>query len=152
MANEIEAILKNLLRRTPHIKAASVINIEGIALASALEPGTNEESFAAMSAAILGLGENVLEEIRGGALREIYIKGEDKMVVIAGAGKEGVLAVSVMSEAPLGLILVEVRRAASEIAKHLVPQVDVSDLLGSDLSLLEGFSFTDLIGEEGKEQ
>ncbi len=151
MDSKLELILKNLTKRTPHIKAAAVINVEGISLASALEPGTNEESFAAMSAALLGLGENVLEEIRGGTLREVYVKGEDKMVVIAGAGKEGVLAVSVSSEAPLGLILVEVRKAAKEVAKHLEEQVDVSEIFGTDLSLLEGFSFSDLIGEEGSE-
>ncbi len=151
MDSKLELILKNLTKRTPHIKAAAVINVEGISLASALEPGTNEESFAAMSAALLGLGENVLEEIRGGTLKEVYVKGEDKMVVIAGAGKEGVLAVSVSSEAPLGLILVEVRKAAKEVAKHMEEQVDVSEIFGTDLSLLEGFSFSDLIGEEGSE-
>ena len=151
MDSKLELILKNLTKRTPHIKAAAVVNVEGISLASALEPGTNEESFAAMSAALLGLGENVLEEIRGGTLKEVYVKGEDKMVVIAGAGKEGVLAVSVSSEAPLGLILVEVRKAAKEVAKHLEEQVDVSEIFGTDLSLLEGFSFSDLIGEEGSE-
>ena len=148
MNSQIETILKTLTRRNPHINAAAVINVEGISLASSLEPGTNEESFAAMSAAILGLGESVLEEIGGGAQKEIYLKGKDKMVVIAGAGKEGVLAVTVMSEAPLGLVLVEVRKAAADIAKLLSAQMDVSDLLGSDLSLLEGFSFTDLIGDE----
>ncbi|MGB9589631.1 MAG: roadblock/LC7 domain-containing protein [candidate division WOR-3 bacterium] len=152
MESQVETILKNLIRKTPHIKAAAVINVEGISLASALEQGTNEESFGAMAAALLGLGENVLEEIKGGILREIYIKGEDKMVVIAGAGQEGVLAVSVMSEAPLGLILVEVRKAATEISKVISTHVDVSEIFGTDLSLLEGFSFTDLIGEEGTEK
>jgi len=60
----------------------------------------------------------------------------------------GVIAITVDSDAPLGVVLMEVRRTANSLAKILSQKQDLSEILGSDLSILEGFSFKDIIGEE----
>lgn len=148
MNNQVEQILKALVKKNPQIKSAAVVNSEGILIASHLFPGTNESSFGAMSAALLGLGEHTLQEIKGGKLREIYIRGEDMMLVVVGISNLGVITITVDSEAPLGVILVEVRKSAEVLSTILSKQQDITEILGSDLSLLEGFSFKDILGEE----
>ncbi len=148
MNQQVEAILKQLVKRNPQIKSVAVVNYEGILIASLLFPGTNESSFGAMSAALLGLGEHALKEIQGGDLREIYVRGDSMMLIIVGIGDVGVIAITVDSDAPLGVVLMEVRRTANQLARILSQKQDLSEILGSDLSILEGFSFKDIIGEE----
>jgi len=148
MNNQVEQILKAMVKKNPQIKSAAVVNSEGILIASHLFPGTNESSFGAMAAALLGLGEHVLQEIKGGKLREVYVRGDDMMLVIVGISNVGVISITVDAEAPLGVILVEVRKTAELLEGVISKQQDITEILGSDLSLLEGFSFKDILGEE----
>ncbi|NPA80055.1 MAG: hypothetical protein GXO29_03265 [Thermotogae bacterium] len=148
MNRQVENLLKQLVKRNPQIKAVAVVNFEGILISSLSLQGANESSFGAMSAALLGLGEHALREIQGGELREIYVRGEEMMLVIVGIGDVGVIAITVDADAPLGVILMEVRRTANALNKVLSQKQDLSDILGSDLSILEEFSFKDIIGEE----
>jgi hypothetical protein len=46
------------------------------------------------------------------------------------------------------VILVEVRKTAELLEGIISKQQDITEILGSDLSLLEGFSFKDILGEE----
>ncbi|NPB04628.1 MAG: hypothetical protein GXO39_09525 [Thermotogae bacterium] len=148
MNQQVESLLKQLAKRNPQIKAVAVVNYEGILIAALSLRGANESSFGAMAAALLGLGEQALKEIQGGNLREIYVRGEDMMLIIVGIGDVGVIAITVDADAPLGVVLMEVRRSAKALSKILSQKQDLADILGSDLSLLEGFSFKDIIGEE----
>ncbi len=148
MSQQVETLLKKLIKRNPQIKSVAVVNYEGILIASVLFPGTNESSFGAMSAALLGLGEHALQEIEGGRLREIYVRGDNMMLIVVGVSDVGVIAVTVDSDAPLGVVLMEIRRTANMLSSLLSQKQDVSDILGSDLSILEDFSFKDILEEE----
>lgn len=156
MMEKIEELLNQLIRKVPQIRAAAVVNTEGIVISSVLEGDISEENFGAMSAALLGLGDSVLSEVKGGKLSEIYVKGIDKMILLSKISKDHLLSLSISSDAPLGLLLVEVRKTAKLISSVLVeieksqPAVDISDLLGGDTSIIEGLSFKDLLEEWGE--
>lgn len=150
---KIEELLNQLIKKVPQIRAAAVVNSEGIVIASVLEGNISEENFGAMSAALLGLGDSVLSEVKGGKLSEIYVKGNDKMILLSKISKDQLLSLSISSDAPLGLLLVEVRKTAKMIGTILSEMektqtvADISELLGGDTSIIEGLSFKDLLEE-----
>ena len=146
-------VLRDLIKRNPEVEAAAIVNSQGICNASYLRPGIDEEGVAAMSAAILALGENVLSEMKGGRLSEVYIKGTDRMVLIVSAGKEYLLFLVIPVFAKLGLILMEAKRVSKKIQEseeQMESESSISQLLdefGEDeiTKFLEEFS---LPGEE----
>ena len=70
-----------------------------------------------MSAAMLSLGERIASELGRGSLAQVYIKGEKGYVVLMSVGEEAVLTALAREQAKLGLILLEMRRAAADLTR-----------------------------------
>ncbi|MCS7282796.1 MAG: roadblock/LC7 domain-containing protein [Anaerolineae bacterium] len=111
--------LRNLQMSTPDIEASALVSVDGLAIASALPAGVEEDRVAAMSAAMLSLGERIASELGRGSLDEVYVKGERGYVILTAVGEEAVLTVMARSGAKLGLVFLEMRRAAEELADIL---------------------------------
>ncbi len=111
--------LRNLQMSTPDIEASSLVSVDGLAIASALPAGVEEDRVAAMSAAMLSLGERIASELGRGALDEVYVKGERGYVILTAVGEDAVLTVMARAGAKLGLVFLEMRRAAEELADAL---------------------------------
>ncbi len=111
--------LRNLQMSTPDIEASALVSVDGLAIASALPSGVEEDRVAAMSAAMLSLGERIASELGRGSLDEVYVKGERGYVILTAVGEEAVLTVMARSGAKLGLVFLEMRRAAEELADIL---------------------------------
>ncbi|MEM2249514.1 MAG: roadblock/LC7 domain-containing protein [Candidatus Bathyarchaeia archaeon] len=109
--------LKELQATTPDIEASAVVSIDGLVIASALPPDVEEDRVSAMSAAMLSLGERIASELGRGALDQVYIKGDHGYVVLMSVGEEAVLTVLARKEAKLGLLFLDMRRAAEDLAK-----------------------------------
>ena len=89
----------------------------GLTIASALPHGVEEDRVAAMSAAMLSLGERIASELGRGSLEQVLIKGDKGYVLMTYAGEDAVLTVLAKSQAKLGLIFLDVKRAAESISK-----------------------------------
>ena len=113
----LEEILKDLEVSIPQIQAAAIVSVEGLPIASALPSGVDETMIAAMTAAMLSLGERAAAELNKGELEQVYIKGQDGYVIAMGAGNNAVLTLSATKDAKLGLIFLEMERAAVKISK-----------------------------------
>ncbi len=111
--------LRNLQMSTPDIEASSLVSVDGLAIASALPAGVEEDRVAAMSAAMLSLGERIASELGRGSLDEVYVKGERGYVILTAVGEDAVLTVMARAGAKLGLVFLEMRRAAEELADIL---------------------------------
>ncbi len=111
--------LRNLQMGTPDIEASALVSVDGLAIASALPAGVEEDRVAAMSAAMLSLGERIASELGRGALDEVYVKGERGYVILTAVGEDAVLTVMARAGAKLGLVFLEMRRAAEELADIL---------------------------------
>ncbi len=111
--------LRNLQMSTPDIEASSLVSVDGLAIASALPAGVEEDRVAAMSAAMLSLGERIASELGRGGLDEVYVKGERGYVILTAVGEDAVLTVMARAGAKLGLVFLEMRRAAEELADIL---------------------------------
>ena len=87
----LDALLTELMRRTPELEAAAVVTIDGLPMASALPAGMDEDRVAAMSAALLSLGERAAEGLGRGGLSQVHIQGETGGVWLLAAGDDAVL-------------------------------------------------------------
>lgn len=108
--------LRDLQVSTPDVEASAVVSVDGLTMASSLPAGVEEDRVAAMSAAMLSLGERIAGELGRGNLDQVYIRGEQGYVLLMDVGEEAVLTVLAREQAKLGLLLLDMRRAAKDLA------------------------------------
>jgi len=109
--------LRDMQASTPDIEASAVVSVDGLIMASSLPAGVEEDRVSAMSAAMLSLGERIASELGRGLLDQVYIRGENGYVLLMSVGEEAVLTVLARSQAKLGLLFLDMRRAAEELTK-----------------------------------
>jgi hypothetical protein len=109
--------LRDLQASSPDIQASAVVSVDGLSIASALPQGVEEDRVSAMSAAMLSLGERIANELGRGLLDQVYIKGESGYVILMSVGEEAVLTAMARQQAKLGLILLDMRRAAEDLSR-----------------------------------
>jgi predicted regulator of Ras-like GTPase activity (Roadblock/LC7/MglB family) len=111
--------LRDLQATAPDIIASAVVTADGLSLASALPSNVEEERVAAMSAAMLSLGERIAQELQRGSMEEVYIRGDQCLVLLTAVGRDAVLTALSRSEAKLGLMFLEMRRAAADLEQYV---------------------------------
>ncbi len=111
--------LQELQRSTPDVEASALVSVDGLTIASALPSGVEEDRVSAMSAAMLSLGERIAGELGRGGLDQVYVKGAGGYVLLAAVGADAVLTVMARSTAKLGLVFLEMRRAAEDLERML---------------------------------
>jgi uncharacterized protein len=116
---KLDQILAELVGQVPEVEAAAVVSFDGLAMAAALPAGMDEDRVAAMSAALLSLGERAAEGLGRGELSQFYVEGENGTVFLVSADDEAVLVAVASRGAKVGLMLFEVRRAAAAVADAL---------------------------------
>jgi predicted regulator of Ras-like GTPase activity (Roadblock/LC7/MglB family) len=109
--------LRAMQAAAPDIEASAVVSVDGLIMASALPAEVEEDRVSAMSAAMLSLGERIAGELGRGGLEQVYIRGGQGFIVLTSVGEEAVLTALARQDAKLGLIFLEMRRAAEEIMK-----------------------------------
>jgi len=109
--------LRNMQAAAPDIEASAIVSVDGLIMASALQQGVEEDRVSAMSAAMLSLGERISSELGRAGLEQVYIKGDAGSIVLTSVGDEAVLTAMARQDAKLGLIFLEMRRAAEDIVK-----------------------------------
>jgi predicted regulator of Ras-like GTPase activity (Roadblock/LC7/MglB family) len=111
--------LRDLQASSPDVEASAVVSVDGLTMASALPSSVEEDRVSAMSAAMLSLGERISSELGRGTLDQVYIKGETGYVILMAVGEEAVLTVLAHQQAKLGLLFLDMRRAAVDLTKLL---------------------------------
>ena len=109
--------LRQMQAASPDIEASAVVSVDGLIIASALPNEVEEDRVSAMSAAMLSLGERISAELGRGSLEQVYIKGGEGLVILTSIGSEAVLTALARQNSKLGLIFLEMRRAAEDLEK-----------------------------------
>ena len=109
--------LKSMQAASPEIVASAVVSVDGLIMASALPTDVEEDRVSAMSAAMLSLGERIAVELGRGSLDQVFIRGDQGYVILTAIGVEAVLTALARDNAKLGLIFLEMRRAAEDLAR-----------------------------------
>ena len=109
--------LREMQISTPDIEASAIVSVDGLIMASSLPANVDEDRVSAMSAAMLSLGERIASELGRGELDQVYIKGDNGYVILTDISEEAVLTALARKEAKLGLVFLDMRRAAEDLRK-----------------------------------
>jgi len=115
--NRIKEILDDVMRSSPYIKAVAMARISGVTMVSVMPTYVSPEHVSAMSAVMVLLGERIARAMRSGELNQVYIKGDEGHIVMTAVGNEAVLMITAQEHAPLGLLFIEMGRAAKKLRK-----------------------------------
>ena len=107
------------LEQEGDVEYAALVTRDGLLIASGSKGDINEETFAAMSATMLGAAETAVSELKRGAVERVIAEGEQTKLITTGAGPNAVLVSMVNKDANLGLILVEMKRASHMIEEDI---------------------------------
>src|SRR3954454_2092050 len=118
-SSRLDRALADLLAQASEIEAAAVVSFDGLPMASALPQSMDEDRVAAMSAALLSLGERAAQGLGRGELSQVYIEGDSGTVFLVSADDEAVLVAVAAKGAKVGMMLYEVRRTAAAVAEVL---------------------------------
>ncbi len=115
----LNSILASLSSSSGDIEASAVVSTDGLLMASNFPASMDEERMAAMAAALLAIGDRTSRELARGSLEQVFVRGDHGFVVMMAAGEDGVLTLLCNPRAKMGLIFLDMKRAAEEIAKIL---------------------------------
>lgn len=127
LEEKLRGLLLRLNQAAPEIQASAVVSMDGLMLASALPPGTNDDDIAAIAATLLGLGDRTVQEFRQGRLQQVYVKGDRGYTIITNTGQDNVLVVVTDENVKLGLIFLHIKLVAKEITHTFLHLLDASD-------------------------
>ncbi|MGA8831484.1 MAG: roadblock/LC7 domain-containing protein [Desulfomonilaceae bacterium] len=119
LSEQLETLLRQAQGSVPGLEASALVSMDGLIIVSSLPPEIEEDRVAAMTAAMLGLGERTADELGRGMLDQIYIKGPNGYVLIMAAGDNAVLTAIAGPEAKLGLLLVYLKKVIRQIEELL---------------------------------
>ncbi|MDE2777337.1 MAG: roadblock/LC7 domain-containing protein [Chloroflexota bacterium] len=118
-AESITERLNELEKLTPELEGAAVVSVEGLMIASRLPEALSDDVMAAMSAAMLALGERIAQDLNRGKLDQVVIKGDQGYVLLMAVNENAVLAALVSEEAKLGLVFLDMRKALVDFRQLL---------------------------------
>ena len=125
-ADLLSLALDDFLTISSEVEAAAVVSADGLPMASALPPNVEEDRLAAMSAALLTLGERAASELGKGELAQVFIEGPKGHVILMAAGPDSVLVAVTARGAKVGLVLFEMRRIAERVTAVMTAAVGES--------------------------
>lgn len=111
--------LANLQASSADVEACAIVSEDGLIIASSLPQGLEETHIAAMSAAMLSMGSRTASELNRGTIQQLFVKGENGYAIIMHAGPHAALLAMARKEAKLGLIFLDLSRAAKEVKEIL---------------------------------
>ena len=115
-ASMLTEIVQKFVSATPDLQGAALVTPDGLSLTSVLPGNMDEERTAAMSAAMLSLGERIGQELSRGNVERIVIEGEKGYSVMVYCGEDAVLLVLAAKEAKQGLLFLEIKRIVKDLA------------------------------------
>lgn len=112
---QLVARLRAMQDALPEIEGAAIVSPDGLIIASVLAPPIEEDRVAAMSAAMVSLGERIAKELGRGVMDQVYVRGSQGYALLTAAGPEAMLTVMASHEVRLGLLLLELRKVVADL-------------------------------------
>ena len=117
---KLGSILQNFVTSTNDVQGAAVVTPDGLPLAASLPGAMDEERVSAMSAAMLSLGERIGGELARGAIDRIFVEGDKGYGILTSCGEDAVFLVLANHAAKQGLLMLEIKRALTELKAVLI--------------------------------
>jgi predicted regulator of Ras-like GTPase activity (Roadblock/LC7/MglB family) len=116
-SQQITEVLRQLVNNSSDVEGAALVTMDGLPLASFLPYGVDEDRVSAMAAAALAMGERTVAELKRGTLEQVFVKGAGGYTVLMQAGPDAVLETISGPTARLGLLFLDMKRAAQELSR-----------------------------------
>ncbi len=114
-ADKLNSILENFVSSVNDVQGAAVVTADGLALASSLPMGMDEERVSAMSAAMISLGERIGKELSRGGIERIYVEGDQGYGVLTSCGEDAVFLVLASKNVKQGILMLEIKTALKDL-------------------------------------
>ncbi len=120
MSSRVDSINKIIrdFETVPGVEGAALVSADGLMISSAL-PEIEQEMVAAISAAMLSLGEKATNELNRGNLLEIYVKSDRGYTLLTAVGENALFLVLAKAESQIGLIFMDMKRMAESLIEIL---------------------------------
>lgn len=115
----VKSLIEEVLRELKNIggvDASAVVTRDGLLVASDISGGVDAETFAAMSASMVGAAETAMSEVKAGNPSRVIVESETAKIVSLGAGPTALLIVLTRRDAPLGLVLLKMGETARKVS------------------------------------
>ncbi|MEM9004122.1 MAG: roadblock/LC7 domain-containing protein [Cyanobacteria bacterium P01_F01_bin.86] len=113
--NKLVSTLQDFVSGIPDIQGAALVTPDGLPLASNVPSGMDDDRIAAMSAAMLSLGERISSELERGMIDRIYIEGNQGYCILTSCGRDAMLLVMASQSAKQGLLMLEIKRVVETL-------------------------------------
>ena len=118
IVQKVDKILGDL-KNVGGVEACATASRDGLLIHAVMPKKQFGESFAAMSATMLGAAETATTELGKGVPNRVIVESEHGRLIAVGAGPKALLIVLVDSDTGLGLILLEIEKAAKKLKEIL---------------------------------
>jgi predicted regulator of Ras-like GTPase activity (Roadblock/LC7/MglB family) len=119
-AKRVDEALSRFVLESPAAVRASLVSANGLLLGSfPRQAEQDQDRVAAMSAAMLSLGERISDELGSGELRHALIAGERTQQLLIVLNKDYALELELRKDTPLNSALDAVRDSASLLLRTL---------------------------------
>ncbi|MBK7534841.1 MAG: roadblock/LC7 domain-containing protein [Myxococcales bacterium] len=112
-------VLRGIRRAAPAVIGATIVNRDGFIVSSVLPNEVDEELIGGMAASMLGVGERISVDLMGSEMEQTYVRTQRGTIVLHAIADEAAVVLLVSGEAKLGMVFLELRRAAAELRKYL---------------------------------
>lgn len=112
----IRPLLRELNGKSTDMEASAVISRDGLSVASVLGQGVDPDRLGAMCAALLGLADTTAKELERGELKQVLLHGNKGVLLLVHVGATHVLALAAKPNINLGMVLLEARKTAKQLA------------------------------------
>ena len=113
----LKALLKELIRGVPGVRAAAIVSIEGLPVVSALPENITEDVVAETTSMLLSLAERAINAMNVGDLEQLNIQGSISNLTVLTAGEKNVLTVLTEKSANLGYVYIACEKICEKIAR-----------------------------------
>jgi predicted regulator of Ras-like GTPase activity (Roadblock/LC7/MglB family) len=118
--DDLEHALKELNQRSGDmIEASTIVSNDGLIKAKAFQADIDPHRFGAICASLFSLAKRAAHDSLRGNLRLILIEGDLGTMIVIQLGSKAILAVASKPKAPIGRVLLEVRKTAESVQKYL---------------------------------
>lgn len=115
----LEAALQNFVASASNVQGAALVSPDGLTLAASLPGAMDDERVAAMSAAMLSLGERIGRELARGGVERILVEGNQGYGILTSCSDDAVFLVLADHQAKLGIINLEIKNSLATLKQLL---------------------------------
>lgn len=114
----LEALLRELVKE-PGVLGAALVSRDGLAVRASGKLLLSRETFAAMTATVMGAAEIALTELDGGRMHHMIAVTDRIKLIVVGASRDLLLVTCMQADAPHEGLLPRLESAAQNVAMVL---------------------------------